>query len=415
MTSVLAALVPALDNFTNPKKKFKLTVDLLLIQLLSLHHHALLPENINWGQQCTEQIKIVLKRSLFGVAVLETFDRAMPDVTDVARPNNEEAEGPTHSATVGSSSKPHRPTKKRRKKNVAQENKFLSFHRELFEKLSKETHATVAWVSSASVLLQVFIDANVAHVFAEASTMSEHERTRVVQQVSFKFFTELINIVLPKQTTDTVPNAVPNAVRLNVLATMTELICQRNIFVRSNHDLGLDHRTVIHSMMERVNKVCSLAAVSPVPHQEAPPMAKKKKTRKRKHSSIGQQPNSINETAPPCLKLISLCLHLDHTFWKTFVHVWTPLLHQWKEFNSIKCEAVFVTAIQSFAKVRQLDGFIELLCNVSKAASSQTTVVDMSLVCGTTFQQAAQVAIAQCPAGQVEVLWNIVQNELIRR
>jgi hypothetical protein len=144
-------------------------------------------------------------------------------------------------------------------------------------------------------------------------------------------------------------------------------------------------------------------------------MAKKKKNRKRKHSSIGQQPNSITQTAPPCLKLISLCLHLDHTFWKTFVHVWTPLLHQWKEFNSIKCEAVFVTAIQSFAKVRQLDGFIELLCNVSKAASSQTTVVDMSLVCGTTFQQAAQVAIAQCPAGQVEVLWNIVQNELIRR
>ena len=263
---------------------------------------------------------------------------------------------------------------------------------------------------SVCVLLQVFIGANVTRIFDDTSTLSEHERTRAVQKVVFKFFTELYDIVLPKTANRSAEPTTTTAVRLQALATMTELICQRNIFVRSDHDLGLDHKMVIQAMMERVNAISSTPSTATTATTATP-----SKRKKRKHSKVDSSGSSGhgngNAVAAPCLKLISLCLQMDHNFWKRFVHVWSPLLHQWDTYPS-ECVNVFVTAIQSFAKVRQLDVYTELLCSVSKKESLD---VNMSLVCENTFQRAAQDAVAQCPAGQVQVLWNILETELTSR
>jgi hypothetical protein len=264
-------------------------------------------------------------------------------------------------------------------------------------------------MSSSFLLLQVFIDANVTYVFNEMVTSSEHERTQTVQKVSFKFFTEMVEIVLPNEFA-----LLETAVyQLKALAKMTELMCQRNIFVRSDHGLGLDHRKVIQSMMEKVNTLSlSLSLRGST--------LKKQKKKKRKRSS--DEIKKSNLIATPCLKLILLCLQMDHNFWKIFIHVWIPLLHQWQWSHSLKCVGVLVSSLQAFAKVRQLDAYTELFCAVSKnsptlsiSKESDDMNVSMTLACENKYQQTAQDALARCPAGQVKMLWNILERDLTRR
>ena len=78
----------------------------------------------------------------------------------------------------------------------------------------------------------------------------------------------------------------------------------------------------------------------------------------------------------------------------------------------VECVEVYVLSIQCFAKVRQLDIYMELICNVLSDASKTKA---SQLMCQDTFQTTMQGAVAECPAGQIEVLWNILHKELIDR
>ena len=83
---------------------------------------------------------------------------------------------------------------------------------------------------------------------------------------------------------------------------------------------------------------------------------------------------------------------------------------------------VLVSSLQAFAKVRQLDAYTELFCAVSKnsptlsiSKESDDMNVSMTLACENKYQQTAQDALARCPAGQVKMLWNILERDLTRR
>ena len=417
LTSVLAALIPALDNFTNAKKKFKLVVELLLVQLLSLHHQASTSES-EWGNSCTTRIHTILQGSLFSPTILESFDGAMPDTNRTSSSSSTSSTSATATTKNSKSYSESRP--KKRRKNSVQESKFVSFHRGLFQELIKVSNNTTispVWMSSLPALLQVFINANVSYMFEDTSSMSEHDRTRTVQRVGFKFFRELYNVVLPSTSISTLSlssNATSiHAMQLDALARMTELICRRNIFIRSNHGLGIEHKKVVQEMMERVNAVMSLTTSSKTPTSSK---KSKSKSKSKKNKKLQENDNDTTLTTGPCIRLISLCVEMDHNFWKHFFSTWNPLLHTLAAARNVEmlveCVEVYVLSIQCFAKVRQLDIYMELICNVLSDASKTKA---SQLMCQDMFQTTMQGAVAECPAGQIEVLWNILHKELIDR
>ena len=405
LISVLSALVPALENLTNPKKKFKLMVEILLLDLLSLYGRAA-SSSISWGKQCVEQIRTILQRSLFSPVVLETFERSMPDTIHATLDGEDIPVGGKRplSSSSSCSLRNDKKKKKRRKneKGREQESKFASFQRCLFDELvhasssssSSSTSSNAEWMRSVPLLLQLFVDSNVALTFQQVqTTTSEHDRTRKVQEISFKFFTMLQDILLPEETSSS-----HVASRLSSVSTMMDLICQRNIFVRSNHGVGINHKAVVEQLLKRVGKWT------------------KKKEKKE---------NIDEAVALPALSMMISCLHMDHNFWTRFAHEWTPLLHTWSTTTTTattaatttttstvptRCVDVFVTSVQRFAKVRQLDVYTKLLCEVLQAPT-----VGTSLACEGAFQQAVQDAVVACPAGQIEVLFTILKNEMTSR
>ena len=407
LKTVLHSLVPALDNFSNDKKKFKLVVEELLIKLLSLHHLASTTDSA-WGQTCVNLIQMIFQRSLFAPTVLETFDSAMPDHTKSSKSS-------TSSTSSKSSLSEQRPTKKRRT-NTAQEAKFASFHRVLFDMmLSTAASATLNqfWMLSLPMLLQVFIDAYVERMFDSVarSVSSEHDRTRAVQRVGFKFFRELYSSILLSSNTHHM------AVRLNALAHMIELICQRNIFVQSSHGLGVEHRAVMEEILKQIQTLMISSSSASISTKKK---TNKKSKNKNKEISIMDNEMACNSW----IHMVSLCIQMDHTFWKQFMLPWNSMLHELaaqeqreqKEKKSptsstlsMKCVDVFVSSVQRFAKVRQLDVYMELLCQVLQTSSSAR------LWCVKPVQEAIQEAVVQCPAGQIEVLWNIIHKELETR
>ncbi len=441
VSSMLRALHRWVHIQTVPRKVYKLVVENLLAALLRLRKKAAdvlqapgpgwaaTPARLgSWSGSCVASVDDLLRRSLFAPGLLSTMETSMLAIESIlggVQPlASTEARRSAAQSRNGDSSK--RP-RKRHKRAVsgtaasADAQKYTSFHRALFASLVNDSAFVAPVVAAAGAdlpeallesafpaLFGVFMDSCVAYVFASDASaataasretrntnrppsglLSDHDRTRLVQRLAFKFFAELYVIIFPLRATSAPTPLAASSLR--TLMSMMQMLRDRNIFMR-----GSSHAEVLRKVAQRVLAVATATAGA--------------------HAG-GDDDRADDDTkwqvAWPCTQLLECLLQMDHRLVTADFEDWVRLLHDWSETHRASartaCAHVLSVSVRCFARVRQLDQLLELCIRALQSNGVGRLFSNADL------QHTIETCVAACPAGQVQILWDILSKELDTR